>query len=564
MTVRPTRRSLFFSFFLLLVLLLPVGGAQAQTYAFTVDQERVDLYWETDGSLSIDYEITFTNAAYADPIDFVDIGLPNGNYRLSNIQASVDGHPIADIQESPYVTYGPALGLGSNAIPAGRSGTVRMRVTGIMGVLYTDNQDDGYASAVFSPNYFGSEFVLGNTDLSVVYHLPPGVDPAEPRWHPAPAGFPEQPETGFDAQGRITYTWRNRTASADTFYLFGASFPKTYIPAGTISEPSFSQRTGIDMEAVIGFLVFACFCLFIVGIIWIAVVAERRRKLRYLPPKMAIEGNGIKRGLTAPEAGILLEQPMDKILTMILFSVIKKEAASVVKRDPLQLEIAEPFPLQLREYEELFLQAFAASGKRAQRKGLQDLMVKLVKSVATKMKGFSKRETVAYYKKITEDAWAQVAAADTPEVKSERFQEELEWTMLDKDYDRRTQDVFRGPVFVPSWWQRYDPGYGRAAVGGGGGAKPSASVPNVATGSGSLSLPTLPGADFAASVTGGVQNLSAGVLGSLSDFTGGVTKVTNPPPKPSSSSRGGGWSGGGSSCACACAGCACACAGGGR
>ena len=44
---------------------------------------------------------------------------------------------------------------------------------------------------------------------------------------------------------------------------------------------------------------------------------------------------GIKRGLTAVESAILLEQPMDKILTMILFAVIKKGAATVTKRDPL-------------------------------------------------------------------------------------------------------------------------------------------------------------------------------------------------------------------------------------
>jgi len=46
--------------------------------------------------------------------------------------------------------------------------------------------------------------------------------------------------------------------------------------------------------------------------------------MQYLPPKISIEGKGIKRGLTAVEAGILLEEPLDKILTMILFGLIKK------------------------------------------------------------------------------------------------------------------------------------------------------------------------------------------------------------------------------------------------
>ncbi len=40
-------------------------------------------------------------------------------------------------------------------------------------------------------------------------------------------------------------------------------------------------------------------------------------------------------------------------------------------------------------------------------------------------------------------------AADTPEVKSQKFDENLEWTMLDKDYDDRTRRTFTGPVFMP-------------------------------------------------------------------------------------------------------------------
>ena len=548
-------------------LLLPLSGAKAQTYSFIVESEKIDVFWELDGSLSLFYEITFQN--FADPIDFVDIGLPNNNYNLSNVQAWADGKPITNIEDSPYVTYGPALGLGANAIPSGQRGIVHVQVTGITGVLFTDEEDETYASAVFSPNFFGSEFVSGSSDITLVYHLPPGVDPAEPRWHPAPSGFPDQPETGFDSEGRITYAWRNSSASASSFYLFGASFPQSYVPAGTVSQPSavdFGNISdglfNIDTDAVIGFIIFACVCLFFIGITWIAVVADRRQKMRYLPPKIAIEGNGIKRGLTAPEAAILLEQPMDKIFTMILFSVIRKDSASVTKRDPLALDVVDPLPPKLREYEILFLNAFKEKGKVKRRKALQKLMVKLVKSVANKMKGFSKRETVAYYESIVAEAWQQVDSADTPEVKSEKFEEELEWTMLDKDYDRRTRDVFHGPVFVPQWWGRYDPGFGRSSTIGSAG-KSTGSVPNLSTGSGKVSLPSLPGGDFAASMVTGVQNLSAGVLGSLSDFTGGVTKVTNPPPKATSRSSGG-WSGGGSSCACACAGCACACAGGGR
>ena len=80
--------------------------------------------------------------------------------------------------------------------------------------------------------------------------------------------------------------------------------------------------------------------------------------MKYLPPKIRIEGHGIKRGLTAIEAAILLERPADKIFTMILFSLIQKNAAQVTSRDPLKLEFSDPLPDNLRKYEKQFSEAF--------------------------------------------------------------------------------------------------------------------------------------------------------------------------------------------------------------
>ena len=51
---------------------------------------------------------------------------------------------------------------------------------------------------------------------------------------------------------------------------------------------------------------------------------KKRRKMEYLPPALAVEGTGVKRGLTAVEAAILLEAPLNKVMTMILFGLVKK------------------------------------------------------------------------------------------------------------------------------------------------------------------------------------------------------------------------------------------------
>ncbi len=257
-----------------------------------------------------------------------------------------------------------------------------------------------------------------------------------------------------------------------------------------------------------------------------------------------------------------MEQSLDKVMTMILFGVIKKGAAQVTKRDPLELSFATTEPEDLHQYEKDFLKAFGDKTNAGRRKLLQDMTIALVRSVSDKMKGFSRKETVEYYKSIMEKAWQQVEAAATPEVKSQKYDENLEWTMLDKDYDDRTRRTMTGPVYMPTWWGHYDPTYSSGSSG-----RPSMPVSSSGKSltSGSGGAKALPGADFAASMVGGVQSFSNKVLGSLNSFTEKVTGTTNPPPVTTSrsgGSRSGG--GGGCACACACAGCACACAGGGR
>jgi hypothetical protein len=554
------RRFLVSCVTILLALALP-ASALAQNYSFAVEKETVQAYWNADGTLALDYTLVFNNQPGAHAIDFVDMGMPNNSFDMSTVSADVGGAPVS-VSESDYQGSGSgfAVVMGNQTIGPGSSGTVHVRVGRISNVLYPDSQDDTLASAVFAPTYFGSQYVKGSTDLTVVFHLPPGVGPDQPKWHNAPAGFPSEPARALDSDGRVTYTWNNPNANAHTSYEFGASFPKSAVPDSAIqTKPVFTPPSttspSINFDSLINLGCCGFFALMFFGIPVLGVINGQRRKLQYLPPKISIEGHGIKRGLTAVEAAILMEQPLDKVMTMILFGVVKKGAAEVVTRDPLKLNITEPLPEGLHEYEKNFLQAFRPEANASQRRtDLQDMTIKLVKSVSEKMKGFSRKETVEFYKNIMERAWQQIAAADTPEVQSKMFDDAMEWTMLDKDYDERTRRTFVGPVFVPMWWGRYDPGFGRSA----GGVRPvsmGTSVPSSRSAG-------LPGADFAASVVGGVQTFSQKVIGNVGDFTSRVTNKTNPPP-PSSGSRGG-RSGGGCACACACAGCACACAGGGR
>jgi hypothetical protein len=567
------RKWLWITLLLVLAFAVTTGSALAQSYSFAVDSQVIHVYWNQDGTTSIDYLIEFNNDSGAHAIDFVDLGLPNSTYRLKDITADVNGVAITDISKADPQNLsggsdGITLALGANAIPAGQKGTVHVFVPSLTNLIYPYEQSDrsNYASVNFIPNYFGSAYVHGKTDMTVVLHLPQGVQKAEEPVYYDPKSWPgpSQPESGFGSDGRIYYLWHSTDADSSTAYTFGAAFPAQYVPENAIVK---APAITFNFETLCCWGIALLFGGFTIWGIYQGTVGAKKRKLQYLPPKISIEGNGIKRGLTAVEAAVLMEEPLDKVLTMILFGSIKKNAAKVTTREPLEIEVTEPLPDGLQTYEREFLLAFKEPAGTKRKAALKDMMINLVKSLSEKMKGFSRKETIDYYKDIMRRAWEQVETADTPEVKGQRFDEVLEWTMLDKDFGGHTTQTFgSGPVFVPMWWGHYDPTF-----------HPTSTVHTgapVSTGSGgsgnvTVNLPTLPGSQFAASMVNGVQGFAAGVLGDLAAFTGGVTNATNPIPKPTATSSSG-WHGGGGggghscACACACAGCACACAGGGR
>jgi hypothetical protein len=458
------------------------------------------------------------------------------------------------------------IDLGQYAIQPGDRGTLNVKVGTINKSIYPSEVEanEDYVSFEISPTWFGSQYVTGTTNLTVTLYLPIGLTSEEPRYH-TPKGWPgdSAPVSGFDNMGGIYYEWNSPNANAYTQYTFGASFPARMVPeTQVIKPPAFT----FDSEALCSGLICLGMVAFVVLTIYSATVGAKKRKLKYLPPKIAVEGHGIKRGLTAIEAAILMEQPMDRVLMMVLFSVLKKGAAEVVTRDPLQIKVTDPKPEGLQPYEEEFLVAMQKP-KKEQRTDIQTMVINLVNTVSKKMKGFSRKESIVFYKDIMEKAWNQVEVAQTPEVKSEKFDENIDWTMLDKNFDNRTKDTFgTGPVFIPNWWWRFDPGVRPVSTGTTSPGKVVASPTPVGSGKTTVNLPSLPGADFAASLTNGVQSFAAGVVGNVTNFTNGITNKTNPIPKSTSSGRSssGGGGGGSCACACACAGCACACAGGGR
>ena len=592
------RQSLLLAIILTVSLLLSgiffTSPVKAQTYRFTLPVYEVETYLQKDGSLTLTYIMTFQNDPAASPLDFVDVAMPQAAYSLSNVTAAIDNAKINHVANSSYVT-GIELGLGNMAIQPGKQGTVTVTITDIKLVLYPYDGGDkqNYANFQFTPNYFGSQYDKSNaTKYRMTIVLPPGVT-ADQGVYFNPKNWPGDatPQEASQTQdGRVYYSWYTENANVHSEYLFGTAFPAAVVPAEAISsKDAFTNNNSSPATTSNGgqsfWGILPC-CAGIVGIlvlfIYLGIKGSQqanKRKLAYLPPKISMEGQGIKRGLTAVEAAILLEEPMSKILTMILFGVIKKQAATVIQKEPLKIKATETLPADLYPYEIGFINSAAEEDAAKRRTIMQSTMIDLVKEVTDKMKGFSKKETVEYYRDIMNRAWASVQNSETPEVKSEQFEKVLEWTMLDGEFDQRTKKTFNDTVIIlPRWWGNFDPTYREFSSGSRGGAgglaSPIPSGRSVPGSSGSggptLNMPRLPGSDFAASLLGGMQTTAAGIVGDITGFQGSITSKTNPVPVSRPVSGSGGWRGGSGgghiacACACACAGCACACAGGGR
>jgi hypothetical protein len=531
------------------ILILSPQTALAQDYSFTVDSNFSSVYVQEDGSVDIIYDITYTNDPGAHVIDIVDIGLPNDYYDLSSAQASIDGKPVTGIYKSEWLDTGVEIHLGGNQILPGDTGTVHLEINNPH-MVYQDDEDEEYASVRFYPHYY-EETGHGTTYLRVSFYFPPGVQPEETRYHD------QQFSEAFIEGDRPVMTWVDTQARADRQYQFGVSFPQKYVRE-VYTKPAFDVVGAIFgvIGALFGSLLPLTICGgFALWIIFGAVVGSRRRRKRlmdYMPPLVSVEGLGIKRGLTAVESAILLEAPLDRVLTMILFGLVKKGAVRVVSDKPLRLEKADPLPDGLHPYETDFLDAVNKKGDLSQKR-LADVTTKLIKDVNQKMKGFHAKDTIDYYKDIVARAWKQVEAADTPEV----VDENLEWMMMDQEFEEKMPETFGDrPLPMPAWWWLHSaPRTTTAPSAGVGKAAPATGAPR-----------TVPGSQLANSVVLGIGSVSNRIVTNVSDFTARVTRVTHPVPVTKSS--GGGWSsgGGGSSCACACAcaGCACACAGGGR
>ncbi len=381
--------------------------------------------------------------------------------------------------------------MGSRSIPKGGTGTVFVTIPNIKNNLYKadpetiDGEEVQYAGFRFSPNYFGRTFVSGSTDYLFRIAMPEGaVDGQTFYYTPKRWYFGDTPESRITKDGLIVYEW-HAAAVMYLHYEFGGKFPTgllttdanvhEFVPTPT---PRPTQRptqrsgysgsgsgSGKENSSSYGMSVICLILLFIPLVMLLGNSDDSSSSnsssssySSYTPPVIKADGNGIKTGLTAVEAAVLLGLDADRIFTMILYGLCKKGAVVIKSWEPLDVEIADPLPLYLYEYEEAFIKGLAVEDSRSRSINMECVIGNLVTAVYKKIDGFSLEETKTYYKKICNKAWQQVEYTKTPELKSRWLDEKLGWILLDEgEKEKLSQSFADEELTVPAWWWRLGP-----------------------------------------------------------------------------------------------------------
>ncbi|HOU11764.1 MAG TPA: hypothetical protein PKZ84_01490 [Anaerolineae bacterium] len=539
--------------------------ALAQNYSFAVPELLMHVIVQPDSSATIIYDITFQN--YGSAIDIVDIGTPHSKYNIGNMSASIDGVALTDIRKSEYVNPGVEVHLGSKAIPSGGKGTLHFEMT-MPEMIFTDTTNKENASLQITPTWFDSSLVRGTGTIEIRVTLLEGIQLDEVLYQDV--AFTDK---GTE-NGRVVTVWRFENVAATKEYRVGVSFPQrgltniTKVTAWDLFVRWISQFLGgisILLSVCLPFVIpLFIFWLIVRGII-------KASKPNYLPPIAQVEGGGIKRGLTAPEAAVILEMPLNKVLALVIFGMLEKKLVRQTDDTPLKVEVAEPYRVAdkadlkdaearaayrrtvaqqqgtvIHKYEDAFLDLIEAHpDKPVKQLNVVAAMEGLVKGAAAKMQGFDLSDTQDYYRRVIERAMQQAAALGDIEQREQYLDQYAPWVMMDKDY--RTVMTVGGYNYWPRWVRQTRP------VAAGGAASTAGAAGSAASG-----RPAPKFGDVASSFAGWAETTMGGMAAAIMP-----TSLQKPAPPSTSSSSGGGFH---SSCACACAGCACACAcaGGGR
>ena len=507
-----------------------VSLAQAQANLYTVNHEWAQIVINDDGTIDLTYNISLT--VTQGRLTAFDVGQPNRDFTIGQ---AVDqyGNQLHTYSYTPDV----ASVDFNQQVNAGESIWYTI-TTNVGGMIYNDTTNPGNYGMQFIPQWISDTAI---NDVRVQIVLPSGVQVSDVK---TTQNFYNGTST---VDNKLAVYWEKPFLAPNEQFPIGVSFPSQFLPNYT---PTATPTSGGGFDT---FIIIIAVVAVLAAIFVFIFIIYRVSKSSYSAPKVSMETLGVKRGLTAVEASYLLDMKPPQIVTEILYSLLQKRAVWAEQTKPsLKFKVLPPYENKtgtkdnpLRYYEIDFLNSLKADGTLDEEKLAKAIMF-LRDTTEEKLKGYSRKDTIDYYRKIVIQAWTQVEQAGTPELASNAYNEQLLWLMLDPNQRAQTETAFRNRPFQPQplwfwWWYGYTIYHPHPIY-----------TPNINAPAQSGPAPAIPGADFANNIATSMEKTSSNIVVNLEKFANSIV-----PPAPKASHEP---TRKGADCVCACAACACACA----
>jgi hypothetical protein len=195
------------------------------------------------------------------------------------------------------------------------------------------------------------------------------------------------------------------------------------------------------------------------------------RKKEYLPPRITIEGLGIKRDLNTIEVLLLDQKPFQVIFSVLLEKAMENGAIEVISIKPLNINADRILPETLEKIERNFVRICTIESKKRRQEKLANLMIGTIKSLSNQMRGHSLLETIGYYRSFIDGIMEKSPSEQTQNILGQLVEDMDEMT---KTVTKATNPFKDAPLFkeLPAYMTRrsYRGSGGLGGrVGGGGG-----------------------------------------------------------------------------------------------
>lgn len=240
-----------------------------------------------------------------------------------------------------------------------------------------------------------------------------------------------------------------------------------------------SPRIMVIFQIIIIMGVITSLAISIIGLIVIFVTflrwyRTRKNRKVYTSAVAKIEGGGIKRGLTPPEASALLGFPFSQSILIALLQLVKKKVLSINVNLPVEVSIIDEYQFSsldhssedrlsnrnlvaqqnnivLYPYEHILIEIFEANKEGNLTKISFEIFHKLfIAHVGDRIKGYSIDETKRYYQAIVKRAPIEARTEGNITFTSQKIiDKNIFWITLHADYEDMMNNKFID--YSPTW-----------------------------------------------------------------------------------------------------------------